>query len=101
MTQVFFDNKRYEREHDYQLRLFEGAKSWLKNSGIDPATLKVKDIEEHLHKLEADRKTFLVSSEAKAAEHARLKSMEKSIAKFLEEPGKTETLRNKDRNWEL
>ena len=86
---------------NYQLRLFEGAKSWLKNSVIDPATLKVKDIEEHLHKLEADRKTFLVSSEAKAAEHARLKSMEKSIAKFLEEPGKTETLRNKDRNWEL
>ena len=60
------DKERYEREHDYQLRLFEGAKSWLKNSGIDPATLKIRDIEEHLRKLESDRKAFLASSEAKA-----------------------------------
>lgn len=95
------DKERYEREHDYQLRLFEGAKSWLKNSGINPATLKVKDIEEHLHKLEADRKAFLASSEAKAAEHDRLKSMEESITQFLDEPDKSEHLRNNGWNREL
>ena len=95
------DKERYEREHDYQLRLFEGAKSWLKNSGIDPATLKIRDIEEHLRKLESDRKAFLASSEAKAAEHDRLKSMEESITKLLEEPGRQEPLRNKDQNREL
>jgi hypothetical protein len=74
------DKERYERDHDYQLRLFEGAKSWLKNTSIDPTTLKIKDIEEHLQKLEADKKTLLVSSEAKAFEHERLKSMEKSLS---------------------
>ena len=93
------DKELYEREHDYQLRLFEGAKSWLKNTGIDPATLKIRDIEEHLRKLEADRKAFLSSSEAKAAEHEQFKSIEKSLNEFLEEPSISDQLsRHKDRN---
>ena len=92
------DKERYEREHDYQLRLYEGAKSWLKNTGIDPATLKIKDIEEHLRKLEADRKAFLTAAEEKAAEHNRLKSIEESITKFLDEPDRVLPLQNKDKN---
>ena len=92
------DKERYEREHDYQLRLFEGAKSWLKNTGIDPATLKIRDIEEHLRKLEADRKTFLAAADEKAAEHNRLKSIEESITKFLDEADKVPPLQSKDRN---
>ncbi|MBR4831805.1 MAG: relaxase/mobilization nuclease domain-containing protein [Butyrivibrio sp.] len=92
------DKERYEREHDYQLRLFEGAKSWLKNTGIDPGTLKIRDIEEHLQKLEADRKTFLASSKAKAVEHEKLKSMEESLTKFLDEPDISEPIRHKDQN---
>ena len=92
------DKERYEREHDYQLRLFEGAKSWLKNTGIDPITLKVRDIEEHLRKLEADRKAFLASSKAKAVEHEKLKSMEESLTKFLDEPDIPEHIRCSDQN---
>lgn len=95
------DKERYEREHDYQLRLYEGAKSWLKNTGIDPTTIKIRNIEEHLRKLEADRKVFLASSEAKATEHKRLKSKEESLTKFLEEPGRQEPHRNKDQDQEL
>ena len=59
------DKERYEREHDYQLRLYEGAKDWLKNSGIDPATLRIKDIEEHLNKLSADREALYNSFKTK------------------------------------
>lgn len=95
------DKERYEREHDYQLRLYEGAKSWLQNSGIDPATLKVRDIEDHLRKLEFDRKAFLASSKAKVTEHERLKSMEKSLTTFLDNPGISEPIPHKDQNRDL
>ncbi len=92
------DKERYEREHDYQLRLYEGAKSWLKNTGIDPATLKIRDIEEHLRKLEVDQKAFPASSVAKAAEQKRLSPMEESLTKFLDEPDISEPLRHTDQN---
>jgi len=95
------DKERYEREHDYQLRLYEGAKSWLKNSSIDPATLKVRDIEEHLQKLKEDRKALYDSYHLKKREHNRLNSMEESIAKFLDEPDRPLSLQSKNKNLEL
>ena len=95
------DKERYEREHDYQLRLYEGAKSWLKNSGIDPATLKVRDIEDHLQELKADRKALYDSYHLKESEHNRLSSMEESITKFLDEPDRTLPFQANNRNMEL
>ncbi len=95
------DKERYEREHDYQLRLYEGAKSWLKNSGIDPTTLKVRDIEEHLQKLKADRKALYDSYHLKEKEHNRLNSMKESITKFLDEPDRALLFPTKDKNREL
>ena len=95
------DKERYERDHDYQLRLYEGAKSWLKNSGIDPATLKVRDIEEHLQKLKADRKALYDSYHLKEKEHNRLNSMKESITKFLDEPDRALLFSTKDKNKEL
>ena len=95
------DKERYEREHDYQLRLYEGAKSWLKNSGIDPATLKVKDIEEHLQKLKTDRKALYDSYHLKEREHNRLNSIEESITKFLDKPGRALLFPTKNKNMEL
>ena len=94
------DKDRYEREHDYQLRLFEGAKSWLKNSGIDPATLRIKDIEEHLNKLNADHEALYHSFKTKGKEHDRLLSIQKSMQHFLEEPIRTIPVRsrNQDKN---
>lgn len=92
------DKERYEREHDYQLRLFEGAKSWLKNSGIDPATLKIRDIEEHLHKLEADKNALYALYQVKQKEHGRLLSMQQSLQQFLDEPISRKSFKSQDRN---
>ena len=94
------DKERYEREHDYQLRLYEGAKSWLKNSGIDPATLKIRDIEEHLNKLNIDREALYNSFKTKEKEHGRLLSIQKSMQQFLDEPVRTIPFRtqNQDKN---
>lgn len=89
MSTLFTFYERYEREHDYQLRLYDGAKSWLKNSGIDPTTLKIKDIEEHIKKIETDRQTLTSSYKAKELEHSKLKSMEESIMKFRESSGRS------------
>ena len=95
------DKERYEREHDYQLRLFEGAKSWLKNSGIDPATLKIRDIEEHLHKLETDKNALYASYQAKQKEHDRLLSIQQSLQQFLDEPISRKPFKSQDRNRSL
>ena len=94
------DKDRYEREHDYQLRIYEGAKSWLKNSGIDPTTLRIKDIEEHLNKLNADHEALYNSFKAKEKEHDRLLSIQKSMQQFLDEPVRTIPFRsrNQDKN---
>ena len=95
------DKERYEREHDYQLRLYEGAKSWLKNSGIDPGTLKIKDIEEHLNKLNADHEALYNSFKTKEKEHDRLLSMQKSMQQFLDEPVRTIPFRSRDQDKNL
>ena len=77
------DKERYQRDHDYQLRLFEGASSWLKNSGVDTSTLNIQQLEEQFRKMIVDKDALSASYKAKEAEYKRLKEMKDSIDQFL------------------
>ena len=77
------DKERYQRDHDYQLRLFEGASSWLKNSGVDTSTLSIRQLEEQYRKMIADKDAHTASYKTKEAEYKRLWEMKDSMNKFL------------------
>ena len=74
--------------HFDQINMFDSASEWLKSSGINTATLNLNKIEEHYQKLILDKKRLSESYLAKEAECDRLKKMDDSIKKFLEEPAK-------------
>ena len=77
------DKERCQRDHDYQLRLFEGASSWLKNSGVDTNTFSIQQLEEQYRKMIADKDALTVSYKAKEVEYKRLQEMKDSIDQFL------------------
>ena len=97
------DQERYYRNHCTEIELFKASKNWLKNSGIDPATLKIKEIEEHYQKLIADKNTLTASYKAKEQEIEQLKKAEENLYKFLDEPRKDRPVsaKKRDRNISL
>lgn len=95
------DPDRYYRSHHDQLTLFWGAEERLQNMGVDTKKLKLKDIEEHYKQLTADRSRLAESYKAKEGEYTRLKKMDESMKKFLEEPDRFQPKRNKDYNRNL
>ncbi len=92
------DPDRYYRSHHYQLTLFWGAEERLQHFGVDTRKFKLKDIEEHYKQLTADRSRLAESYKAKEAEYTRLKKMNDSIKKFLDEPRKSQPFQSKNRD---
>ena len=94
------DQERYYRSHYEQLDLYWGAVNWLKNTGIDTATMDIKQIEEHYRKLIADKNTLTTSYKQKEAESDALKKAEEGLHKFLDAPdaNRQVKLKEKDRN---
>ena len=77
--------------------MFWATKNWLKNAGIDTTSLNLKQIEEHLEKLTADKDTLTTSYTAKENEVERLKKAEENLYKFLYVSAKERTiLKNKE-----
>ncbi len=97
------DKERYYRMHFDQINLFDSASEWLKSSGINTATLNLAKIEEHYQKLISDKNRLSDSYIAKEAKCNRLKKIDDSLSKFLDEPDKDRPLpsKQKDRNLTL
>ena len=76
--------ERYYRSHYEQLDLYWGAVNWLKNSGIDTATMDIKQIEEHYRKLIADKDAITVSFKTKLKEVETLAKVYNSFIEFLD-----------------
>ena len=84
--------------HFDQVNMFDSASEWLKSSGINTATLKLGKIEEHYQKLIADKNRLSDSYIAKEAECDRLKKIDDSLSKFLDNPSQDRTAPDKTRN---
>ena len=94
------DKERYYRMHFDQINMFDSASEWLKSSGINTSTLNLSKIEEHYQKLTADKNRLSDSYIAKEAECDRLKKIDDSLSKFLDDPSQDRTApaKKKDRN---
>ena len=92
------DQERYYRMHFDQINMFDSASEWLKSSGINTATLNLNKIEEHYQKLIADKNRLSDSYIAKEAECDRLKKIDDSLSKFLDNPSQNRTAPDKTRN---
>ena len=86
------DKDRYYNDHYNRLELFWAAKNWLMNAGIDTATLNIKQIEEHLGKLTADKDALTASYTSKEIEIDQLRKAEENLYKFLDIPAEKRTL---------
>ena len=97
------DKERYYRMHFDQINMFDSASEWLKSSGINTATLNLGKIEEHYQKLIADKNRLSDSYIAKEAECDRLKKIDDSLSKFLDNPSqdRTSPAKKKGRNISL
>ena len=95
------DQDRYYRSHHDQLTLCWGAEERLQHMGVDTNNLRLKDIEEHYQQLITDRSRLAESYKAKETNYMRLKKMDDSIKKFLEEPTKSHPLQNNNRDKSL
>lgn len=97
------DKERYYRMHFDQINMFDSASEWLKSSGINTATLNLNKIEEHYQKLISDKKRLSDSYIAKETECDRLKKIDDSLSKFLDNPSqdRTSPAKKKDRNISL
>ena len=103
------DKDRYYNDHYNRLELFWAAKNWLKNAGIDTATLNIKQIEEHLDKLKVDKDALTASYTSKENEIDQLRKAEENLYKFLDVPTENRTIpslekepvRSSDRNRSL
>ena len=91
------DQDRYYRNHHDQLTLCWGAEERLQNMGIDTKNLRLKDIEEHYQHLTADRSRLAESYKAKESDYSRLKKMDDSIKKFIEEPSVSHSIHDNNR----
>ena len=91
------DQDRYYRNHHDQLTLCWGAEERLQNMGIDTKNLRLKDIEEHYQHLTADRSRLAESYKAKESDYSRLKKMDDSIRKFIEEPSVSHSIHDNNR----
>lgn len=92
------DKERYYRMHFDQINMFDSASEWLKSSGINTATLNLSKIEEHYQKLISDKKRLSDSYIAKEAECDRLKKIDDSLSKFLDNPSQDRTAPDKKRD---
>ena len=92
------DKERYYRMHFDQINMFDSASEWLKSSGINTATLNLSKIEEHYQKLIADKNRLSDSYIAKEAECDRLKKIDDSLSKFLDNPSQDRTAPDKKRD---
>ena len=92
------DKERYYRMHFDQINMFDSASEWLKSSGINTATLNLNKIEEHYQKLIADKNRLSESYITKEAECDRLKKIDDSLSKFLDNPSQDRTAPDKKRD---
>ena len=90
------DQDRYYREHNYELTLYWSAVEHLQEFGVDIATVRLKDIEEHIQKLTADHDQLVASFKSKEKEHTKLSQMYKSFNEFLNELSKEPPVTHKN-----
>ena len=77
------DQDRYFRNHSYELSLYWAACEHLKDLGVDASTIKLRDIEEHIHKLSADKSQLVASYKTKEKEYTKLRQMDDSLTRYL------------------
>lgn len=65
--------------------------------GIDTQNLRLKDIEEHYRQLTTDRSRLAESYRTKEVDYSRLKKMDDSIKKFIEEPSVSHSIHDNNR----
>ena len=80
---------RYYRIHSYELSLYWSSVEHLQNLGVDIATMRLKDIEDHITKISADREQLIASFKSKEQEYDKLRQMDKSLTTYLNEPTHT------------
>ena len=80
------DQDRYYRIHSYELSLYWSSVEHLQNLGVDIATMRLKDIEDHITKISADREQLIASFKSKEQEYDKLRQMDKSLTTYLNEP---------------
>ena len=77
------DPERYYKDHRDQLALAWGAKDRLENAGINPKTMNLHEIEDHLNELNADRKKENTAYRSAEKECEKLKQFRDSLSAFM------------------
>ena len=94
------DPDRYYREHSYDLHLAWGAEDILKANGIDPETMKLKDIESEYRQICSDRDKTYAEYKNAEKECAELTGYRDTLLQYIGEPAREEIrdIPEKDKN---
>ena len=90
------DPERYYQAHSYDLHLAWGAKDILENTGINPETMNLHEIESKYEKLCADREKTSEAYKKAERECEELKRKRDSLLSFMGEEPSQEIERTKD-----
>ena len=78
--------EKYKNDHEEELRMFESAKRWLENNGVDPSSLNFQDLATHYNDLLARKELLKGTYFSRKKEHEDLVNMDKSLHDFLNPP---------------
>lgn len=78
------DPDAYYRKHDYELHLAWGAKDILKNYGLNPKTLNVREIEENIRQMSDERENSYKTYKSLDDECRELKKLGDELKAYLE-----------------
>ena len=78
------DPDAYYRKHDYELHLAWGAKDILKNYGLNPKTLNIREIEENIRQMSDERENSYRTYKSLEEECKELKKLGDELKAYLE-----------------
>ncbi|MBO4782519.1 MAG: hypothetical protein J5522_08990, partial [Lachnospiraceae bacterium] len=77
---------QYQKEHEEELRMFESAKRWLENNGVDPSSLNIQELSFRCNELSAIKDTLKDAYILSNKEYKDLVNMDKSMRDFFDPP---------------
>ena len=77
---------QYEKEHKEELRMFESAKRWLENNGVDPSSLNIQELSFRYNELSAIKDSLKDAYILSNKEYKDLVNMDKSLRDFFDPP---------------
>ena len=78
--------EQYEKEHKEELKMFESAKKWLENNGVDPSSLNIQEISFRYNELSAIKDSLKDAYILSNKEYKDLVNMDKSMREFFNPP---------------